>query len=287
MSGACHDPSSVDMHSEGPWPFITLRKYYHHGRLILWRARQHRKGLVPAERGLEVDRIPFWQTRRYNWITGLFFSIGSLLFMLGAMFSLMPRDWVATPSAFAIGVTFFLGSIPFTTAGYLQHFQAANASEFRTNFAQDKPNQRVSFVGWHPASPGWLSTFTQFIGTIAFNINTFNAIRPATGWYSQDLTIWLPGMIGSVLFLVSGYLAFIETCHGYWAWRPWQLDWRIVFVDLLGCVFFMVAGVLAYVPKNTEPAWMPAMANTQLWLGGLGFLVGAQLLMRESRQAAA
>lgn len=272
--------------SEGPWPFVTKRRYTHEGRALLWRARQNRKGLLRAERGHDEVTVPLWQTRAYNWYTGLAFSIGSMLFMLGAALSLIPSDWQAIPSPTAIGIIFFLGSIPFTTAGYMQHFQAANTAEFRPDPKQISSQTKVSFVGWHPNRAGWLSTFTQLIGTISFNFNTFDAIHPATEWYMQDLTIWTPGMIGSILFLVSGYLAFVETCHGYWAWRPKALDWWIVFINLLGCIFFMAAGALAFVPKGREPGWIADVANAHLFLGALGFFIGALLLMRESDQAA-
>lgn len=268
--------------SAGAWPFVTLHRYVHRGRPVLWRARQHRKGLLRGERGLEHTRAPFWQRAGYNRATGLLFAVGAFLFMLGSVLTLFQGG----PGGFSvreIGITFFLGSIPFTIAGYLQHFQAANATGF-TTAPQNRP-QRIALIGWHPRSPGWLSTFTQFIGTVAFNFNTFDGIAPARGWVMQDVTIWMPGFVGSVLFLVSGFLAYIEAGHAYWSWRPKDLDWQIVFVNLLGCIFFMVAGVLAYVPAGPEPGWIPLLANANLWLGALGFFVGAVLLVRESRLA--
>lgn len=282
-----HLPGAGDAgaRTEGPWPFVTLRSYTHLGRHLLWRARQSRKGLLPAERGQEGAATPLWQARGYNWLTGLFFSVGSLLFMLGATFSVMPPSGPWTPSGYVTSLVFFAGSIPFTTAGYMQLFQAANAPEFREGPAGTTRRRGVSLIGWHPRSLGWLSAFAQFIGTVAFNFNTFDGIHPDPTWYEQDLAIWTPGLIGSILFLVSGYLAFIETCHGYWAWRPRELDWWIVFVNLLGCIFFMTAGILAYVPRGAEPGWIAVAANVHLWLGALGFLIGALLLMRESAQA--
>ncbi|MDU9005985.1 hypothetical protein QO231_19305 [Sedimentitalea todarodis] len=222
--------------------------------------------------------MPVWQRPAYNWWTGLAFSLGSLLFILGATLSLIPNSL----SAVQIGIIFFCGSIPFTTAGFLQNFQAANAADFSPE-APSFP-ERLHLLGWHRNNLGWLSTITQFLGTVAFNFNTFDAIYPATGWYQQDLTIWLPGMLGSVLFLVSGYLAFMETSHAYWSWKPHDLDWRIVFINLLGCIFFMTAGILAVVPKGPEPGWIVDLANIHLWFGALCFLLGALLMMRESRQ---
>jgi hypothetical protein len=270
--------------SAGPGPFVTLRRYEHLGRQIVWRARQHRKGLERAARALETAAVPFWQTRIYNWHIGLFFAVGASLFMLGSMLTFVPGDVVALPGWLINGV-FFLGSIPFTIAGYLQHFQAANAGEFSVDPAAATAPRTIRLIGWRPLNEGWLSTFTQFVGTVAFNFNTFDALVAPSGWFVQDLVIWLPGLVGSILFLVSGYLAFIESCHWYWCWRPKDLDWWIVFINLLGCVFFTTAGILAYVPQGPEPSWIVPAANAHLWLGALGFLIGAALLMRESASA--
>lgn len=256
--------------------FVTYRSFLHRGRVLQWRARQHRKGLL---RHPDQTTVPFWHSAAYNWWTGLSFSLGSLLFMLGATLSLIPTGL----SAPQVGMVFFAGSIPFTIAGFMQNFQAANAGDFSPERAVKQP--RLRLFGWLPHNLGWLSTISQFFGTVAFNFNTFDAIHPASGWVEQDLTIWVPGLVGSVLFLISGYLAFMETSDGYWSWKPRDLDWWIVAINLLGCIFFMVAGIVSYVPSGTEPGWILKLANSQLWLGGLCFLIGAVLLMRESRQA--
>lgn len=292
MPSRSEPPSGADGHNDpsrhprifsaGAWPFVTLRRYRHRGRQILWRSRQHRKGLLRRERAQEGATAPVWQSARYNWVTGLLFAVGAFLFMLGSVFTLLPPT-LGAPSALVTAITFFLGSVPFTLAGYMQHFQAANAPEF--SVLPQAGARRVTLIGWHPRNAGWLSTFTQFVGTVAFNFNTFDAIHAPAGWLAQDIAIWMPGFVGSVLFLVSGYLAFIEAGHAYWSWRPKDLDWQIVFVNLLGCIFFMTAGVLAYVPQGPEPGWIPVAANVHLWLGALGFFVGALLLMRESRLA--
>ena len=259
---------------KGPPGFVTFRSFVRHGRRVIWRARQSRKGLL---RDPGVALIPRWQRPAYNWWTAACFAAGSLLFMLGATLSLVP-----TPlSGVQIAIVFFLGSIPFTVGGFLQNLQAANA----TGFSPSAPaSGRVQLLGWHPHSLGWLSTITQFGGTVAFNFNTFDAIHPSVGWQLQDITIWVPGMIGSVLFLVSAYLAFMETSHGFWSWKPGALDWRIVAINLLGCVFFMTAGIASYIPAGQEPVWIGDLVNVHLWLGAACFLIVALLMMRESRR---
>jgi len=265
------------MISRGAAGFVTFRRFRRHGREIVWRARQHRKGLQRHRR----SSLPFWQKPGYNAGTASFFAVGSVLFMLGAALSLIPNPLSVTQ----IAIVFFAGSIPFTVGGFLQNFQAANASDFLAS-GEECPIGRPRLVGWRPRSLGWLSTVAQFVGTVAFNFNTFDAIHPISGWYDQDVTIWVPGMIGSVLFLVSGYLAFMETSHGFWSWRPASLDWWIVTVNLLGCIFFMTAAITAFIPDGSAPDWLDIVANSHLWLGGACFFIAALLTIVESRQAA-
>ncbi|GAB5373690.1 MAG: hypothetical protein AcusKO_01520 [Acuticoccus sp.] len=229
--------------------------------------------------------MPFWHTAAYNWVTGALFAVGALLFMLGATF-VLGEPYFAVPSGWTISITFFAGSIPFTMAGYLQHFQAANAGPFRMA-GETVSRRRIALIGWQPDSPGWISTFTQFVGTLAFNVNTFNAINGPSGWLLQDLAIWLPGLVGSILFLVSGYLAYIETGHAHASFAPRELAWWIVAINLLGCIAFMVSGILAYVPRTPWPDWVATLGTANLWFGALCFFVGAVLLMRESRLAGA
>lgn len=284
--GGFAPPSPEHRHElrSGPWPFVTLRRYRHQGRAIVWRARQHRKGLEHETRGLDSRQAPFWQSRRYNWVTGAVFALGAFLFMAGCFLTLLQELGVAL-AAFQVNLVFFLGSIPFTTAGYLQQFQSANAAPLDRK-PPVHPERHIRLLGWQPRSPGWLSTITQFFGTIAFNFNTFDALRSPSDWQTQDLVIWLPGMIGSILFLVSGYLAYIEAGHAYLTWRPKDLDWWITAINLIGCVAFMIASTMAWFPSGAEAEWIPVVSNAHLWFGALCFFIGALLLMRESRHAA-
>lgn len=261
----------------GPKPFVTIRSVLRNGHRIVLRARQYRKGL---QRHPDQREVPFWHRPAYNWWNGLLFAVGSLHFVIASLLSLVPGPL----TAWQIAVIFFIGSIFFTTAGFMQNFQAANATELTDAASSFVPARRLRLIGWSPSSLGWLSTVTQFAGTVMFNFNTFDAIDPPAQWYVQDLTIWLPGMIGSALFLVSGYFAYMEAGHAYWSWKPASLDWQIVFANLLGCVFFMTASVLAYVPRGDEPSWIAFVANLHLCLGATGFLIGAVLMMRESKQ---
>jgi len=273
--------------SSGPWPFITRHALLRHGReQDVLSSRNHRKRLIEAGirevvvfgRGVLAT---LWAPGQLNWWIGLVFAIGAALFMSGCVLVLAP-DFAPGWSADANAV-FFAGSIPFTTAAYLQLFQAANAGEFKLQGASD--GRRVSLFGWRPREIGWLSCACQFVGTIFFNFNTFDATIPGLNWFQQDLSIWIPNVAGSVLFLVSGYLAFVETCHKHWAWKPAELSWWITFVNLLGCVAFMISAVYAFVPA--PPGGFDGATIATVWtlIGGACFFVGSLLMLPELRLA--
>ncbi|MFK8252108.1 hypothetical protein [Ancylobacter terrae] len=279
MSGHFLHRDGIRVHVEGPWPFVTRLRYALHGRRIEWLARQHRKGLHLEARALDARLPLFWQSEAYNRAIGLIFAVGSLLFMLGSALSLLPLAW--QPAMLWLNLIFFAGSVPFTLAAYLQHFQAANSGDF-TFMPQTPRRRRLSFVGWHPRNAGWMSTITQFAGTLAFNVNTFDGVLARPGWLAQDVALWAPDMIGSVLFLVSGYLAFIETGHRYWSWHPASLAWQIVFINLIGCIAFMIAAILALALPGGEAAWIGTASTVNLLIGATCFLIGALLSVREA-----
>jgi hypothetical protein len=299
---------SAGAEEAGPWPFVTRRVYVlTDGSTQTWSSRHHRKGLLV--RGVaEGERLGsillrcLWMPGQLNWWIGIIFALGSLLFALASVLSLTPPLAQALSlDSLEINAIFFAGSIPFTTAGYLQLYQAANAggkkgsglfsrnglkgaSQKRglTPFSPPQAPQRRAIFGWRPHDIGWLSSALQFIGTVLFNFNTFDAMIPSLNWFQQDLVIWSPNIIGSILFLASGYLAFIETCHAYWAWKPKSISWWVVFTNLLGCVGFMMSALLAIVLPGTPNIEVVHISVLFTLLGAIGFLVGSLLMLPET-----
>ena len=216
--------------SKGAWPFVThLHLRHPDGQEEIRHSRMHRKRLpvLPLwKTGLVLILRAAWMPRELNWWIGIVFAIGASLFALGCVLFMAPSIAAAwqISEAQANGV-FFLGSIPFTLAAYLQLFQAANAGPM-ANPAATGTSAKVWF-GWRPSDAGWLSCALQFLGTLLFNLNTFDAMHPGVEWWQQDLLIWVPNRIGSILFLASGYLAWIEVCHAHWAWKPGQISWWV------------------------------------------------------------
>ena len=286
MSPDADQPKLIQ--SIGPWPFITRRTYLRpeHSRVV-WRSRHHRKGLPVAKLGKSVvvgARLLrcLWTPQQLNWWIGVIFAAGSVLFGLGSILILAPalaKAWSLDMPA--INRIFFTGSIPFTIAAYLQLFQAANVAKFSPH-SRRVQRRSIVWFGWRPRSIGWLSCALQFLGTLLFNVNTFDAMIPGLGWLQQDLVIWTPNFLGSVLFLTSGYLAFVETCHRHWAWKPASISWWVTFVNLLGCVGFMVSALFAFVPPQAPSFDAVTVSVTFTLIGAIGFLMGALLLLPET-----
>lgn len=269
----------------GPWPFTTQRIYQRldHSQMV-WRSRDHRKALHAAKSGRSI-RVGatllrcLWMPRQLNWWIGVIFALGSFLFMVGSIFSLTPmlaRTWLLDTNA--INTIFFAGSIPFTTAAYLQLFQAANAGKH----SRQQLRRSITLIGWYPYEIGWLSCALQFPGTLLFNVNTLDAMLPGLDWLQQDLDIWVPDFIGSVLFLISGYLAFIETCHAHWAWKLSDLSWWVTFINLLGCMGFMVSALFAFVLPMSASLDVVAISTAFTLIGAVGFLIGSLLMLPET-----
>ncbi|MFG0266633.1 MAG: hypothetical protein ACF8AM_16025 [Rhodopirellula sp. JB055] len=218
--------------------------------------------------------------RLNTWI-GAIFAIGATCFVFASCGSLFPGSVKGTLFQRHLNAIYFAGSIPFTTAAWLQLFQAANA---RTNLESRSTDRRV-WLGWYPSEIGWLSCALQFGGTVLFNINTFNAMSSSLNWLQEDLMVWVPDLVGSILFLASGYLAFAETCHAHWAFRPRSLEWWIVLINLLGCIGFMISACYAFVAPGPENQQAITVSTAWTMVGAVCFLIGALMMLFETPQS--
>ncbi len=277
------------LEAEGVGPFVSHRLLRQaDGNVRHWHSRHHRKGLVlrDVQGVLHFGRLflsQLWQPTQVNWWIGVLFAIGSTLFIAASVLLLTP-DLAAmfSLSSPEMNAIYFLGSLPFTSAAYLQLFQAANADPAPGE--ETSPPKRWRWFGWKPHDIGWLSCALQFPGTVLFNFNTFDAMFPSLAWWQSELAVWLPNFVGSVLFLVSGYLAFLEVAHRWWAWRPKNLSWWVVLANLLGCVGFMISALFAIELPGNEMAWMSTVAVVFTLQGAICFWMGSVLMLPEAAE---
>ena len=147
-------------------PFVTREAYrLTDGTRREWSSRRHRKANETLRPG-----SPWWQPRAIGWWIALLFAIGSFLFAIGVV-----PAYASAVGAAADAMTFFAGSIFFTSAGYLQFFQAINAP---TDVAGGARGRR-RWIAWQPARIDWWACGVQSIGTLFFNVSTFAATRSA------------------------------------------------------------------------------------------------------------
>jgi hypothetical protein len=205
----------------------------------------------------------------------------ALLFAVGSAMFLVPALAALGTSAAWTAVTFFCGSVFFTTASLLQLITAAELPHrFRPRTRQRPLRPRA----WLPATVDWLGAAIQFPGTLMFNVSTFAAMNTALSTHQVNVRVWAPDMIGSGCFLVSSLLAFANAEHRWLSWRPGDLDWWIAALNLFGSLAFGVSAVASYVSPSTGLVVRGNLANLGTALGALGFLVAALLLVPQAER---
>jgi hypothetical protein len=143
----------------------------------------------------------------------------------------------------------------------------------------------LRLVSWEPRRIDWLATAVQLVGTVFFNVSTFRAMADGLGDSSANLLSWRPDALGSICFLVASWLAYAEAGHRWVSWRPDDLGWVIAALNLAGSIFGLSA-IGAYVISSTGEILSAALANGGTFLGAIGFLVAAALLIPEASRDA-
>jgi hypothetical protein len=189
------------------------------------------------------------------------FAIGSLCFLVGAV--PFYAEWAG---AVVVGVTFFIGSLFFTAAGFIQ----------------------LSLSGRRPPRHGtstadrydWWAAAIQFVGTLFFNVSTWQALAAALSDPSAVGAGWRPDAFGSVAFLISSGLAVVATSDRGNLWDRHARSWHGTWLNLLGSVAFGVSAIGAYISPRTDDFVSLFWANLGTLIGALCFLVAALLSRR-------
>ncbi len=202
----------------------------------------------------------------------MLFAVGSICFALGSF-----PPYATFVGANSDNLTFFIGSIFFTTASFLVYDETAHAPS-SLGGAGHTGVRSLFRVQHHRID--WWAAIIQFAGTLWFNRTTLSALVVGLGASPDHHSVWRPDALGSVCFLVSSWLAWAEECHGPFAWRPSDISWRITMLNLMGSVAFGVSAVASYVKPNGQLVSL-ALTNLGTFVGAICFLVGAVLLLPE------
>jgi hypothetical protein len=181
------------------------------------------------------------------WIASLFI-VGSSCFALGAFPPY--AAWVGPTSD---GITYFVGSLFFTSAAALQFWQA---------------HGRLA----------WWSGLVQLVGTVFFNRSTFQALNLTLTAAQADRHVWTPDVFGSIAFLVSSVIACVDIRRPSRR-APTSRDWWSAWLNLLGSVAFGVSAAASYVIIDTDTLRNTERANLGTFVGALCFLAGAVLIL--------
>jgi hypothetical protein len=240
------------------------------GGTTAWSSRTHRKHSSRLSRPRHAG--VWWAPNRVSWWIGVLFAFGSACFLIGPF-----PGFVQLVGSGVDGMVFFVGSIFFTSAATLQWLETINADE-----GPEARSRRFRIVTFEPHRIDWWSSGVQLVGTVLFNLDTFDALQAGLDADAYNRLVWTPDLVGSACFLVSGYLAYVEVCGGLLRAPQRSLEWIIAAVNLLGCIAFGISALAAFWVPSQGSVLDLAAANVFTAFGGLCFLVGAVLLLPES-----
>jgi len=240
------------------------------GFIYKWRSRFHRKHYNLLDSG----SISTWLAPgAIAWWIGVLFAIGALFFALGSTY-----QYIIWAGPYTDAVTYFVGSIFFTTAAFLQYIETVNIRRIPKTMNIE---EEIKLFTWEPRRIDWVASIVQLIGTIFFNFSTFFAIDLLLTVQQINHHVWAPDIYGSICFLIASSLIWIEVGHGLFSFKWKNLSWQIAILNLIGSVAFGISAIYAFVlPSTGEPVSF-TIQNWGTFVGGVCFLVAAVLLLPE------
>jgi hypothetical protein len=209
---------------------------------------------------------------RLNAAIAWLFIIGSACFVLGSV-----PAFVNAVGGTIDGVTYFIGSLFFTSASLLALFQAQTPAMTAVSEQSQGTAQQVKLWAWLPRDRAWLAAITQFPGTLFFNVSTAAALVRNASVVTQDRHVWRPDFYGSTLFLVSSVLGILAVGSSR-ADREHPYPWRIAWLNMIGSILFMASAIASYVLPSTGEVFAVRVSVAGTLLGAVCFLVGAALM---------
>lgn len=196
---------------------------------------------------------------------GALFAIGAFLFGLG---SVPPYFNSVSPETGA--TTFFVGSLFFTTAAYLQYLLSIN----ETSPVSHWPDR----LHLHK---GVLAAAVQLLGTLFFNLSTWAALDASREAGNVARVVWGPDALGSFAFLLSSAISILIV-------RGENV--RVVreaVLNLAGSMAFAIAALASFISPSTGNPLNESSVNQWTLIGAALFFVAAVLSLLSPTSARA
>jgi hypothetical protein len=276
MAGYMKVPSGWErMRSSGPGRFVSAEVIRApDGTEVHWHSRAHRKRQPIETSASGARERVWWRPHKRSWWMSVLFAVGSTCFLVAAL----AAQWASTPRE-GIGVTFFIGSIFFTSAAYLMYSEAVNVER---TLEPGAGRGKWRPASWEPHRIDWVASSVQLAGTVFFNISTFTAMKHGFTTHQTNARVWGPDALGSLCFLIASELAYAEVCHRWVCFRNRTMSWWIVALNMLGSIAFGAAAIASLLEPSSGLPVSARISNGGTALGGLCFLIGALLLMPEA-----
>jgi hypothetical protein len=201
------------------------------------------------------------------------FAVGSALFVLGSV-----PAYANAVGATADGVTYFIGSIFFTSASFSQLLQAQTPAMTNVDVNSQRTRAPLTFWAWLPHDRNWLAAITQLPGTLYFNISTLAALIKNLSVHQQDRRIWRPDFYGSTLFLIASVFGILAAGR-FLSFQLRSFPWLIAWLNMIGSILFMFSALASYVLPTTGEFINSQFSLAGTLLGAVCFFLGAILML--------
>lgn len=131
---------------------------------------------------------------------------------------------------------------------------------------------------------GFQASFIQLFGATIYWIPGFTGLPGVLNHLSQRVTngiYWVPQIVGSACFVVSGFLFTMETQKKWYMPAIHVLGWHIGMWNFIGGIGFALIGALGPATTNSGVEYQATLAT--LW-SSTAFMIGSILQWYESLQ---
>ncbi|MGF1472336.1 MAG: hypothetical protein ACFB50_11450 [Rubrobacteraceae bacterium] len=247
----------------------------------VWTSRRHRRGRGKSGSYRGSPRLGVWDPDSISWWVAVGFVVGSALCLLGASSSIWFPGLTSEGGATRIANwSYFLGVLVFTVATYLQILETINTDPHPSR-ASSRPDGGFRWFAWQPKRLSYMEAFVAFVGLILFTAETSLVVIGVPDGEEINLLLSVPSVLGALLFVIGGYMQFVETCHRYLCFRFLSISWWSAALNFLGCVGFLVGATASLgVPGLSIPP-DPTLVKVAYLQGSAFFLVGSYLMLPE------